>query len=423
MRPKGRRVWTGWSAHDWFGGHAHSVNRAMLAATLVGLLIPLGACLGTSEGAAASLPTASSGLPALPGDLAATGCTIATASAPALTPRTAFVSLAGPPFGIAVTPDGGWSFVAEQGNGKLAVLSNAAFRPRVVRTIGVPTGVQGDSLTPDGRYLLVTDGGDGATVVSVRRAEKGTGRAVLGRLSQPADSGPGGAIEVASSPDGRYAFVSVEYEARIAVYHLSAAVADHFSKSSYIGSIPVGQLIDGLAVSPDGRWLYATSVVGTLSVIRLSRAETNPSRSVKSTVPAGCNPSRVVPSPDGSTVWVAARGSDQLLAFSATKLRSDPAHAQLAAVRVGETPIGLALIKGGREVVVADSNRFTRPGAVAQLTVVRAAAALAHRHAVVGTIHTGTFPRELALEPGHRILLVGNYGSNQLEAVRVQGLP
>ena len=74
-------------------------------------------------------------------------------------------------------------------------------------------------------------------------------------------------------------------------------------------------------------------------------------------------------------------------------------------------------------MVVADSNRFERPGALAQLTVVRAAAALAHQHALVGTIHTGTFPRELELEPGHRILLVGNYGSNQLEAVRVQGLP
>src|SRR5207248_9556882 len=134
-------------------------------------------------------------------------------------------------------------------------------------------GVQGNSLTPDGRYLLLADGRNGATVVSVKRAQTGARRAVLGSLSQPSEHGLGGAIEVVSSPDGRYAFVSVEYEARIAVYDLRAALAKHFRGSSYVGSIPLGQLVDGLAVSPDGGWLYASSEVaagsgsgGSLSV-------------------------------------------------------------------------------------------------------------------------------------------------------------
>ena len=245
MRPKARRVWRRWAAHDWFGGDAHPVNRGMLAATLVGLLIPLGACLGLSEGAAASLPRASSGLPALPGDLAATGCTTASASAPALMPRTSFVSLAGPPFGIAVTPDGRWSFVDETSNGQLAVLSTRVFRPRLVRTIRVAPGVQGNSLTPDGRYLLLADGGNGATVVSVKRAESGARRAVLGSLSQSGDRGPGGAIEVVSSPDGRYVFVSVEYEARIAVYDLHVALSNQFSTSSTSAPSPWASWLTG----------------------------------------------------------------------------------------------------------------------------------------------------------------------------------
>ena len=333
------------------------------------------------------------------------------------------MSVAGSPFGVAATPDGSWAFVAEDGNGKLAVLSTAAFRPRLVRTLaGIPSGAQGAALTSDGRYLLVADGGDGATVVSTSRAEKGAARAVLGTLSQP-DAGLGGAIEVASSPDGQYAFVSVEYEARIAVYHLGAALADHFSRSSYVGSIPVGKLVTGLAVSPDGRWLYATSEGGSLSVIRLATAESQPAQAVVSTVTVGCSPTRVVVSPDGTTLWVAARSGNQLLAFSTAKLRTDPAHSQLAAVPVGETPIGLAMIRGGREIVVADSNRFNVPGAVANLIVVRSAAALAHHAALAGTIHTGVFPRELALEVGHPVLLVGNSGSNQLEAVDIHALP
>ncbi len=360
---------------------------------------------------------------------AADVCSTAVASARALSVRTAFVSLPASPFGIAVTADGRWSFVAEAG-GHLAVLSNAGFRPRVVRTIAVPPDAQGDSLTPDGRYLLVADTGNGATVVNVRRAEKGLPHAVLGTLAQPGDKGPGGAIEVTSSPDGHYAFVSVEYESRVAVYDLRAALTRHFRSSSYVGSIPVGELADGLAVSTNGRWLYAISEVaptsapdGSLSVIRLATAERRPSRSVVATVTAGCAPVRVAPSADGRTVWVTARGSNQLLAFSATKLHDDPTHSQLAAVAVGEAPIGLALVNRGREIVIADSNRFGVPGVPANLIVVRTAAALAHRPALVGTIRTGMFPREMALEPGHPTLLVGNYGSNQLEAVGLLHLP
>jgi DNA-binding beta-propeller fold protein YncE len=358
------------------------------------------------------------------------GCSTAVAPARTLAMRTAFVSLAAPPFGIAVTSDGRRSLVDEVG-GHVTVLSNAGFRPRVVRTIGVPNDALGNSLTPDGRYLLVADGGDGATVLSVRAAETGARHAVLGTLSQPGDTGPaGGAIEVASSPDGRYAFVAVEYQARIAVYDLRVALAKHFRGSSYVGSIPLGQLVDGLAVSRDGRWLYATSElaagqgpVGSLSVIRLATAERRPARSVLSTVLAGCSPVRVALSPDGRTAWVAARGSDQLLAFSTTKLRTDPAHSQVAAIPVGEAPVGLALVNGGREIVVADSNRFDTPGARAELTIVRTGAALGQRPAVLGTISTGAFPREMALEPGSRTLLVGNYDSNQLQAVDLRHLP
>jgi DNA-binding beta-propeller fold protein YncE len=360
---------------------------------------------------------------------AADACSTGVASAQPLAASTAFVSLAASPFGIAATSDSRWAFVAEAG-GHLAVLADDRFRPRAVRTISVPPDALGDSLTPDGRYLLVTDGSTGATVVDVRRAEKGAPHAVLGTLSQASDKGPGGAIEVAISPDGHYAFVSVEYEARVAVFNLRAALKHHFRGSSYIGSIPTGLLADGLAVSSDGRWLYAISEVaaagaseGSLSVIRLATAERRPSRSVVAIMTAGCTPVRVAPSADGRTVWVTARGSNQLLAFSAKKLHADPRHALLAAVRVGEAPIGLALVNRGREIVIADSNRFDTPGAAADLIVVRTAAALAQHPALLGTIPTATFPREMALEPGHPTLLVGNYGSNQVQAVDLRHLP
>ena len=162
---------------------------------------------------------------------------------------------------------------------------------------------------------------------------------------------------------------------------------------------------------------------GTLSVISLSKAERDPAHAVVSTVAAHCSPVRVIVASDGSVVWLTARESDQLLAFSATKLTSEPRHALLAAVRVGEAPVGLALVDSGREIAVADSNRFATPGAHAALTVVSTTAALAHHAAILGNLPTGTFPREMALEPNANTLLVGNFNSDQLEAVAIRGLP
>ncbi len=98
-------------------------------------------------------------------------------------------------------------------------------------------------------------------------------------------------------------------------------------------------------------------------------------------------------------------------------------HAPLATVRVGEAPVGLALVGGGRQIVVADSNRFAPPGAHSQLTVVDAAAALALRPAGQGTIAAGAFPREMSLAPNGLTLLVSNFGSDQLEAVDTPTLP
>jgi DNA-binding beta-propeller fold protein YncE len=188
----------------------------------------------------------------------------------------------------------------------------------------------------------------------------------------------------------------------------------------------------GMAVSPDGRWLYATSEVmaqkpngdvGTLTVINLARAETDLAASVVATVAAGCNPVRVITSADGREVWVTARASDDLLCFSAAALQTDPRRALVAIVRVGEAPVGLMLVRNGSLVVVADSNRFGARGASSDLGVVNVADALAGKAAVLGHIPAGQFPREMALEPDGQRLLVTNYASGQLEAVSIPTLP
>jgi len=380
--------------------------------------------------------------------VAAPGCSAAAAPGRQLPAGLARLSaVPGDPFGVAVTADGRWSFVSLVPNGSGGALGvfadTGSASPRLVRQIPLSGAALGVTLTPDGRYLLVASG-SGAAVVSVQAAEQGSPNAVLGTLSSGGGQA-GGAIEVATSRDGRFAFVSLEDSDKIAVFNLQQALASHFRASGFVGDVPAGVAPVGLAVSPDGYWLYSTSELrsfsevrraahhgtlslelggqGTLAVISVRKAETDPAHAIVSTVTAGCSPVRVITSPSGGTVWVTARGSDMLLGFSASRLRGDPAHSLIAWAGVGEAPVGLALVDGGQRVVVADSNRFGRRGARSSLAVVTVAAALAHRPALAGYLPAGGFPRQMALEPDGRVLLVTNFSSRQLETVNVASLP
>jgi DNA-binding beta-propeller fold protein YncE len=362
------------------------------------------------------------------------GCSTATAPARELAGvPTALETVPPAPFGVVTSADGRWSFVALSGEGQVGVFqSGRSVLPHLVHQVDLTGQPIGETLTRDGRYLLAADSADGAMVISTGRAEAGQADAQVGTLGS--GTGGAGAIEVAVSPDGRFAFVSLEDWASIAVYNVQKALTKGFGPADLVGMIPVGIAPVGLAVSPDGRWLYATSEAGrgaaassatpqgTLTVIDLHRAEADPAASVVATVDAGCSPVRVITSADGDVVWVTARGSDRLLGFWAARLRTDPARSLVADVEVGEAPVGLALVGGGSAIVIADSNRFGASGATSSLAAVDVAAALAGRPALLGYLPAGGFPREMALEPGGRTLLVTNYDSGQLEAVGVGDL-
>jgi DNA-binding beta-propeller fold protein YncE len=353
-------------------------------------------------------------------------CSTATQVAPRLPPVT--ISMSGTPlnpFDVVVAPGNRWAFVSLTGANAIEVLrveSSGGVSP--VRRISLPVGPLGETLTPNGRYLLAADGAGGAEVVSVAAAESGARHPVLGDLTSYEGLG---AISVTVSPDGRFAFVVLEDSAEIAVFNLGRAIAAHLAPGvGYLGAVSVGPTPTEVAFSPNGRWLYATSegtalnVPGTLELISAARAESEPSDVVVRSVRAGCNPVRVLVAPDG-VLWVTARASDAVLAFSAVRLQAGTKGPLLAVVRVGSAPVDLAL--AGSRLVVTDSDRFDVPGGAASLAVVDAAAALAGRPALLGYLPAGGFPRQITAEPQGPDLLVTNYSSSQLETVRVADLP
>ena len=185
-------------------------------------------------------------------------------------------------------------------------------------------------------------------------------------------------------------------------------------------------------MAPDGKHAYVASGqdhaptpgAGVLSVIDVPQAEKHPgSAVVMKTIPAGCQTNRVAFSPDGQDLWVTAVGSNALLGFSAAKLLSDPAHALLARVAVGQSPLGLAVISHPNRIVVADSNRDGASGAVANLAVIDAAKALAGKPALLGYLRSGLQPRQFAVVSHSTTLLVTNTKSGQLQTVDLSRLP
>jgi DNA-binding beta-propeller fold protein YncE len=368
--------------------------------------------------------------------LVSPSCTRAVATAPTIrNVRTTLLKLAASPFGV--VSSAGFSFVTVGGYtglNELWVYRDGGLQPRLVRRIRLPVrGAAGEAVTPDGRLVLVA-AGSGITVVDASKARRPRVRAVLGSLQAVrANAGTGAldprsAIEVAVTPDGRYAFVSLEYLGKIAVFDLRAARASDWKHSGLRGLIPIGLVNVGLAVSPDGQTLYATRAItrsdqlkplpGTLDLIDVKEAARNPAAAEVRHIAAGCDPVRVLATPDGRTVWVTARGSNALLGFSASRLAKSPRKALDRDIRVGEAPVGLALVEGGRRIVVLNSNRFGVVGVSAHLSLVDAG-----RGKLIGAIRAGAFPREAATGSDGKTLLVTNWSSQELEAVQLGALP
>ncbi|HEX6854862.1 MAG TPA: protein kinase [Streptosporangiaceae bacterium] len=332
------------------------------------------------------------------------------------------------PFAVATTPDGKYTFVTL--TGALAVLKNgSALMPKLVHTINMPGADKGFTFSKDGQDLLVaTDGG--AFAYSVSAAEQGRAQ-LLGKLLTDGR----GAVQDTFSPDGKFLFVTLQSTTGVAVFNYQQAKASGFASNGYVGNIPTGQEPVGIDLSPDGSTMYVTSMhrtqpkieqvggIGFVSVIDVRKAETDPKHAVLQEVTAGCNPVRVIVTPDGKTAWVTVRESDALLAFDTAKMRTDPKNALLARVNICSNPIGESFAANHTRVVAACSDLDQHLGGQQGIAIVNTQAALDGKGqaAYTGMVLTGGLPRQFTVRGD--ALMVTNYGAGQLLAINVNNLP
>jgi serine/threonine-protein kinase len=354
------------------------------------------------------------------------GCTEKAATAPTVkTLPSHAVDVGRVPFDVVLDGHHPYGFVST-GKG-ITVLKTARPAPSVLGTVPLK-GAQDEALTPDSKYLVVA-AGSGMTVYQTAALEHGPAHSV-GSLTV---HGGIHAVEVALSPDGKFAFVSLQESLQVAVFNLQRALSRGFGPADVVGTVRMPKDPVGLTVSPDGNSLYVatglarpatTSGAGFLSVVPLHQAETKPSAAVVKNVKAGCGPDRMAVSPDGKYLWVSVGGGNAILAYTTASLATQLQPAPVAKVATGELPLGLVFANGGATLVVADSNRDQLASAAANLALVDVKKALAGQPgALTGLIKTGVTPRQFALEPDGSTLLVTNTESGQVQAVDLTHLP
>ena len=355
------------------------------------------------------------------------------------------VDVPGHPFEALPTADGCWIFVSvtqaeRPRDAGIAVLRRNGGRISLERIVEAGPGSTSMVLSHDAKLLIVSHQ-DSTLFFDPDKLISGNGDTLLGSISDGAASGT---INVATTADDRFLFVSDERAERITVIALDRARSSGFHSSAIVGTIPTGIAPIALVFSADERYLYTTAEAGDESwgwpavcsqegapvgsgkmypeggivVVDVARAKSDPANSVTAKIPAGCSPVRLALSPDGSRAYVTSRNSNALLVFDTAKLLTDAANSRVATVPVGSSPVGVITVENGAKIIATNSNRFAGGANDHQtLNVIDSAKVASGAAAVVGSIPAGGFPRELRATADGRTLLLTNFASQTVEVI------
>lgn len=281
------------------------------------------------------------------------------------------------PRGVELSPDGRFLYVALSGSpvappgtdeSKLPPPDRSAdgiglFDIASRKLVGVVRGVANPEQLAVSRAGLIYAGSEDASAVVILDPQERKAVAVI-----PVGDEPEG---VALSPDERFLYVALEGENKVAVLDVAGR--------RVIARVPVGLRPRSIAFSPDGAHAYVTD--------ELQRAVTEMdgrTHQVLRTfaIPGkGAKPMGVVVSPDGSKVYVTTGREGTLVAIDAASGAVSPPLA------VGQRPWGVAISADGRRL-------FTANGPSNDMTVVDAASMQ-----VIGKTRLGQRPWGVAAAP------------------------
>jgi DNA-binding beta-propeller fold protein YncE len=244
------------------------------------------------------------------------------------------VVLSGPTIPIplhAVAVDPGGRRVYAAGNNLVGVLH--AHTLELIRTLTVPANgsfqpnPQGIAVSPDGRWLLVSEAFDGGSVTII---DLENNFAVTDTLVMATGNTPRG---IATGPDNTHAYIAVSgNDNEIWAYDLSSAMVD----SKIVGVSP-----SAIAVTLDANRLYVTN--GVANTVSYYDLDTGGSGEID--LGLGVSPTGLAVTPDGYNVFVtSSTNSVQVI---------DVLSLQVTPVDVGGASSGVTISPDGKRAYVA----------------------------------------------------------------------
>jgi DNA-binding beta-propeller fold protein YncE len=335
---------------------------------------------------------------------------------------------------IVETRDGCWLFAVSvdatlEGGGQtkdgIAALrrSDKGFELHRFLPLRVPQpgglAVVGTALTRDERMLVVSHD-ERLTFLDVGTMTAGRDDPVMGFIESPRLSRSWGVVV---STDDKYAYAAQQGNSSVVIIDLDVIRKGVFDQSALVGIVPTAQGATTPALSPDGRYLFTTTLrapdvvdaplkcqggkapEGAIQVIDVQRARTNAATAtVNFAYPAGCNPVFMTLSPDGTRLSVAPLGATgqgtalepehAIVVFDTSRLSSGEPPAVVGRVPVGPQPV--RVVDTGDRLVVAFSHSRAPAPEPARVTVIDASKVTAGKQAVLGKFAFGALGMKLS---------------------------
>ncbi len=258
--------------------------------------------------------------------------------------------------------------------------------------------------SPDGRWLVVSNDGQGAQSLQVIDI---TTRKVTQTLSYPAPKAL--FVGLAFAPDGKTLYASGGGNNLIRTYTVTGGTLTEGASiplpTTNLAGKKINPLPAGIALTPDGqRLLVADQQADALSVVDLATGTVH-------TTPAGHRPYAVVASADGHSAYVTDQGANTVSVLDLTG--SEPA--QQKTITVGTHPNKELASADRRTLYVAngDSDEISVID-TATTAVTRTISLAPYRGAPVGSN-----PDALTLSRDGRTLYVANAGNNDVAVIDV----
>ena len=198
---------------------------------------------------------------------------------------------------------------------------------------------------------------------------------------------------VAITPNGQYVYVA---DSNGGVGGNIVSVAS-ISNHSTFKNISVGSGPWGVAITPNGQYVYVANNGGnTVSVISTS------SNSVVSIIPVGTNPKGIAITPNGQYAYVTNSGDG---IGTTVSIISTVSNSVIATITVGTAPHGVAIAPNGQYVYVTNIGSNS-------VSVISTAS-----NSVVSTIPVGSNPDGIATTPNGKYVYVADYGDNSISVI------